>query len=133
MDSALIILEARKWLGTPFGHRGRVLGKSCDCVGLLFGVARGLGLPNQAMLNYAANPHPREMYEELCRQMVPTPLRAADLGDVYHMAWGRYPQHVAIITDVGIIHSWKGVGRVVEHPLDDIWRGRIRGAYRFRE
>lgn len=133
MEATLIIAEARKWLGTPFGHRGRTFGKACDCVGLLFGVARGLGLPCREMLDYAANPHPRAMQEELQDQMESIPIRSASLGDVYHMAWGRYPQHVAIITDVGIIHSWKGVGKVVEHPLDDIWRGRVRGAYRFRD
>ncbi len=47
------------------------------------------------------------------------------------MAWGREPQHVALVTDHGIIHSYSGVGKVVEHGLDDRWQQRITAAYRF--
>jgi hypothetical protein len=47
------------------------------------------------------------------------------------MAWGREPQHVALITDHGIIHSYSGVGKVVEHGLDERWQQRISAAYRF--
>ena len=59
------------------------------------------------------------------------PVAEATLADIYFMAWGREPQHVALISDKGIIHSYSGVGKVVEHGLDDRWQQRISAAYRF--
>ena len=59
------------------------------------------------------------------------PVAEATLADIYFMAWGREPQHVALITDKGIIHSYSGVGKVVEHALDESWRRRIVAAYRY--
>ncbi len=64
--------------------------------------------------------------EGLSRWFVSIPV-----ADFYFMAWGREPQHVALITDHGIIHSYSGVGKVVEHSLDERWRQRIAAAYRF--
>ena len=54
-------------------------------------------------------------------------------GDFYYMAWVREPQHVALLTDLGIIHGYEGgPGKVVEHSLDARWQRRIVGAYRYK-
>ena len=63
--------------------------------------------------------------------LVEIPVADATLADIYFMAWGREPQHVALITDKGIIHSYSGVGKVVEHALDEDWKRRIVAAYRY--
>ncbi len=42
------------------------------------------------------------------------------------------PQHLGIVSDIGVIHSYAKARAVVEHALDPLWRSRIRGAYRFR-
>ena len=39
-----IINEARRWVGTPYKHRGRHLHKAVDCIGLVFGVMETVGL-----------------------------------------------------------------------------------------
>jgi hypothetical protein len=39
-----IICEARKWIGTPFHKQASLIGIGCDCVGLIIGVARALGI-----------------------------------------------------------------------------------------
>ena len=42
--SHLVLIEARRWLGTPFMAGASVRGVGCDCAGLIEGVARELGL-----------------------------------------------------------------------------------------
>ncbi len=133
------VLEARKWLHTPFKHQGSVRGAGCDCIGLIKGIGMALGLvdydPNSALAktfnNYSIMPNPRRMREGLATWLVQIPVDEAMLADIYFMAWGKEPQHVALITDKGIIHSYSRAGKVVEHGLDDLWRSRIVAAYRY--
>ena len=42
--SQLVIIETRRWLGTPFMAGASVRGVGCDCAGLIEGVAGDLGL-----------------------------------------------------------------------------------------
>jgi hypothetical protein len=39
-----LVAEARRWLGTPFRHQGRIRGEGVDCIGLVLEPARALGL-----------------------------------------------------------------------------------------
>jgi hypothetical protein len=41
---AQVATQARAWIGTPFAHQHRARGVGVDCVGLVIGVARELGL-----------------------------------------------------------------------------------------
>ncbi len=133
------VAEARKWLGTPFKHQGCVRGAGCDCIGLIKGVGMALGLVDydptstqaKAFNNYSIMPNPRRMREGLATWLVQIPVPDATLADIYFMAWGKEPQHVALITDRGIIHSYSRAGKVVEHGLDDLWHSRIVAAYRY--
>lgn len=133
------VAEARTWLGTPFKHQGCVRGAGCDCIGLIKGVGLALGLVDydpsspqaRAFANYSVMPNPRRMREGLATWLVQIPVAEATLADIYFMAWGREPQHVALITDCGIIHSYSRAGKVVEHRLDDLWCSRIVAAYRY--
>jgi len=130
-----IVAAARSWLGTPFAHQGRIKGLACDCVGLAVGVARELGYPVIDVRNYGVNPNPRRMGEELDRQMDRIAIGQAEAGDLIWIAWREQsasPQHLAILTEIGLIHAYGGAPRVVEHPIDQAWRGRFRRAYRFR-
>jgi hypothetical protein len=47
------------------------------------------------------------------------------------MRFARFPQHIAIVTELGIIHTYAQVGCVVEHALNATWRARIVDAYAF--
>ncbi|QQR69243.1 MAG: peptidase P60 [Alphaproteobacteria bacterium] len=133
------VAEARAWLGTPFHHQASVKGVGCDCIGLIKGVGVALGLVDydpaspeaQAFANYSMLPNSRRMREGLTTWLVSIPVSEATLADILFMAWGREPQHVALITDKGIIHSYSGVGKVVEHALDEDWKHRIVAAYRY--
>ncbi len=133
------VAEARAWLGTPFKHQGCLKGVACDCIGLAKGVGLALSLvdydPNTpealAYANSSMLPDSKRMREALGKWLVPIPVPEATLADLLFMAWGREPQHVALITDKGIIHSYSGVGKVVEHSLDERWQRRVTAAYRY--
>jgi NlpC/P60 family putative phage cell wall peptidase len=130
---------ARSWIGTPYHNMAAVKGAGCDCIGLVKGVGMALKLVDydpaspqaQAFANYSMLPNSRRMREGLSTWLVEIPVAEATLADIYFMAWGREPQHVALVTDRGIIHSYSGVGKVVEHALDEVWRRRIVAAYRY--
>jgi cell wall-associated NlpC family hydrolase len=128
-----IIAEARTWLGTPFRHQGRVRGRACDCAGLIVGVAAGLGLAHVDVTDYGRIPHPVRMRAALDAQLERIPIGSAGPGAIVWIAWRRYAQHLAIVTDLGLIHAYESTGRVVEHPMDEFWRAGIRAAYRYRD
>ena len=128
---AQIVATARTWLGVPFQHQGRSRA-GVDCAGLLMAVAAERGLPVLEVTNYGRMPNPRRMGEELARQMDRIAVGQAGPGDALWLAWREQPQHLAIVTELGIVHAYESIGRVVEQPLDQTWRGRVRGAFRFR-
>lgn len=132
-----VVREARTWLGTPFQHQGRLKGQGVDCLGVVSAVGRALGVVDHDELDYGASPRPRRMGEGLRRHLIEIPICAALPGDVVWMAWRSEPQHLGILTDIGILHAHSLVrdgaqeGRCVEHPLDAEWRGRIRAAFSY--
>lgn len=130
-----ITAEARKYLGTPFHHQGRLLGKGIDCVGLIACVGRALGLVDYDYTTYPRQPVKDLLLAELDRCLDAIRVEDVEEGDLF-VFWLaprlRLPQHVAFSTNKGIIHTYADVGRVVEHGLTEKWVKRICAAYRFR-
>ena len=134
-----VVAEARNWLNTPFVHQGWTKGIACDCIGLIKGVGVELSLfdydeQSDKARRYAAYsmlPNPRKMREGLAEFFVPIAKDEALPGDIFYIAWAKEPQHVALLTDHGLIHSYSHVGKVVEHALDAEWERRICAAYRY--
>ena len=137
-----VIAEARSWIGTPWKHQGCLKGRACDCVGLVKGVAWGLGLAcgtidAEAYRGYARLPNPETMLAGLGAHLVPIPVEAAGPGDVVLFRIGGLPQHLAILTgpvwreDITIIHSFIEARRVVEQRMPAAWRRQIVRAYSF--
>ena len=133
------VAETRAWLDTPFKHQGCLKGVACDCIGLVGGVGVALGLVDydensdkaKPFLNYRLMPDSKKMREGLGIFLVPISVTEATVADILFLAWTKEPQHVALISDRGIIHSYSGVGRVVEHALDEQWQRRVTAAYRY--
>lgn len=131
-----IIAEARRWLGTPFQHQGRMRGVGCDCLGLVAGVALALGyIDQQPPADYGRRPDGRRLAAALdtyltCKQGAPEP------GDIVLMTWRINPMHVAIVGDsvspFSLIHAASEFGRVVEHGADANWQRRILAVYEFK-
>lgn len=128
---AQILAAARETLGTPFRHQGRLVGVGLDCAGVACYVAERLGLRYDAPLDYPREPYRGQLRGTLDAQPCLTPTRDPQPGDVLLMRFAREPQHVGIMTDIGVLHSYEAIGRVVEHRLDDVWSARIVAAYRF--
>lgn len=125
-----VVAAARAWLATPWRHQGRSRGLGCDCAGLVIGVAHDLGLTDFDFTAYGRTPH-ADTLRALCDAHMQRIERAAVRpGDIYLMRWLAEPQHLAIATDLGIVHAYAAARRVVEHRLDDTWSGRIVQAYR---
>lgn len=122
---AQICAEAASWAGTPNIWQAAVKGRGADCRGIIYGVARNLGLP-EAQDPWLARPVYRTSFaaddllagleKYLIRVDTPEPgdviairIRPEDAG----------PRHLAILLEDGkIIHSYgRGVGRAVIVPL----------------
>lgn len=123
-----IVEAARKYLGVKWQHQGRSE-FGVDCLGLIVNVARDCGMEVFDSTDYSRVPDGNRLVKELDEQMIRVDV--ADIGDVLLMRFGAGPQHLAIVTDVGIIHAWHGPKKVVEHVFDDEWRKRTVRAYRF--
>ena len=132
MNGAAIVAAARAWVGTPFGHQGRVLGERIDCAGLIAKTGQAAGLTTYDVTDYGMQPNPKRMKAILDRELILIPINEARAGDVFWMVYGgRQPRHLAIFTGASIIHAYQDAGKCVEHILDEDWRRRIRAAYRY--
>lgn len=133
MNRQQIIDAARGLLGTPWQHQGRQPGIGIDCAGVILYV---LGLNG---FDYEVSGYPRQpdgtltTHAEACLTRIPK--EAAQPGDVLIFRVKREPQHIALLTDKGILHSYERGGgelsKVVEHGLTDSWRKHIVAAYKF--
>lgn len=124
-----IIDAARSYRGVRYHHQGR--GRAgIDCAGLLVCVARDVGIAADGdQVGYSRTPDGKSLKSALDGFGVP--VEAYQPGDFLLMRFDSQPQHIAIVTDVGIIHSYLSARRVVEHGLSDDWRARIVQAYAF--
>lgn len=129
------VTTARQLLGKPFRHRGR--GPDYfDCVGLLSWVVQAHGGAVQDQTTYARTPHGGQLkfaLEQHCGQAI----QKADMreGDFILLRQRKQPMHVALVSDYpyggfAMIHADGGMGKVVEHRIDDNWQSRIVGVYR---
>lgn len=124
-----IVDEARKWEKTRWHHQGRSRA-GVDCIGLVIRVAHALGLSTYDITDYSRQPDPNMMRRLLGEHM--EPVSQPQIGDVLLMKFEMEPQHVAIVTDRGIIHAYAQARKVTEHRLDEQWQSRIVGAYQFK-
>lgn len=121
LERADIVAAARSRLGAPFRHQGR--GAQIDCVGLLASVATQLDIEFEDYRAYPRLPN---------GQIVPLLQKAGMLltserriGNVAVFRLGKLEWHVAVLSDVGLIHTHAVVRRVVETALDAPWERRL--------
>jgi len=139
---AQIVEEAQSYVGTPFQHQARLKGIGVDCVGLVIEVGRTVGLlpANYENTSYSKPQYPRKpdgttLMRELTAHMQlinPIDARVGDVLVFWLNAKTRRPQHIAFVTNKGMLHTYANVGRVVEHRIDDKWKRRICAAFQFR-
>lgn len=141
MSGALVVAEARRWIGTPYVHQGAVRGAGTDCLGLLRGVWRALCGPEPepvpAYTRDWAEPAGAEVLlaaaeRWLRRKTGGTP----EAGEVllFRMREGAVAKHLGILARTGaeasFIHAYSGHG-VIESPLSAAWARRIAARFDF--
>ncbi len=131
-----IILVSRTWLGTRYKHQGRLKGIGADCVGFVGGVMQELGYEIKDNYNYTKQPDGLLFQQKMSEHFDFIDFKDLKEADVLSFAFNSNPQHIAIVTQVNpiyIIHSVITSKKVVEHILDNDWKNRISGCYRFKE
>ena len=122
-----VVTLARGWVGTPFHHQARLKGVGVDCVGLVIGVARELGMvePGFDVAAYQRTPDGASLMHLAELHMVRLPLGAVLApGQVVVVSFDADPQHLGIVGDyrhggLSIIHAaaLARPGRVIETRL----------------
>ena len=133
---AEVVAAARAWAGTPWIHQQRIKGVGVDCVGLVIGVGRELGLcaPDFDVNGYGRRPD-GTLLAQCAQLMRPIPRNAMQAGDVLVIATDSDPCHMGIIADyrhggLSLIHAAMGAScRVVEHRLMFARNMQFKGAY----
>ena len=123
-----IIQTARGYLGVKYMHQGRSR-NGVDCIGLVLLVAHDLNLTDFDIDHYSRVPSGMMMQRKLREHCARLAISEIQPGDVLHIAYGSQPQHLALVTDQGMIHA-DNIRGVVEHGLTKYWLGKVRGAYR---
>ena len=131
---------ARRYIGTPFHHQGRVPGVGLDCVGVLICVARDLGLvtPDFDVTGYHRQPDGHELMRHLSAHLEPVAQTDMQPGDIVCVAFDKHPQHVGIVGDyrhggLSIIHAASKHGEVIETRLMFTPAMRFVAAFRFKD
>lgn len=123
-----IVAAARGYLGVRYQHQGRNRA-GMDCAGLIVCVAHDLGVEVGDVCGYARTPNSDSLRQAVESQAVR--VATPRTGDILLMRFDADPQHLAIMTDVGMIHSYAQARRVVEHSIDAGWARRIVAAHQF--
>lgn len=118
---------ARQYLGVKFHHQGRQPW-ALDCAGLVVLSAGDTGRDVKDLKGYSRIPDGVTL-QAIMNSQLKRVIRDPKPNDILLMRFKKNPQHIAIATDNGIIHSYESVGCVVEHGLDDRWRKRILAVY----
>ena len=139
LTRALIVAEARTWIGTPYRHQGSLKGIGCDCLGLVRGVWRALlGAEPETAPPYASDWAEASGRETLAEAAARHLLALDDPstfapGDVLLFRYReRYvAKHAAIVTAPDLmVHAHDGAA-VTEVSITPWWRRRLAYAFRF--
>jgi cell wall-associated NlpC family hydrolase len=134
-----VVACARTWIGTTFEHQQRMKGVGVDCVGLVIGVARELGLigPSVDVHGYPRVPDGR-LLKQCDEHMRRVSREAMQPGDVIAVTFDVEPMHLGIVGDyvhggLSMIHALAQAGRhrgrVCEMRLMFSERMRFMAAY----
>lgn len=140
-DASGLVAAARQYLGVRFAHQGRSRHAGVDCLGLLLCVAEdvGLTLRNQDVRKYDRRDYGTFPDTLMLREQLEHALEPVDdmqVGDVALFCVQGRPQHLGLLSDypaegeLGLIHAYAPMRKVVEHRLDAAWRACIMQVFR---
>jgi NlpC/P60 family putative phage cell wall peptidase len=130
-QTQLMIDAARACLGTPFHHQGRSPGLGLDCIGLVIVALKAANIPVSDRTDYSRRPNGSSLVAALEAHHA-QPVIDIGPGNVLLFRFDKQPQHVALATSATtMIHAFAPAGQVVETSMDDYWKRRLTGIYRF--
>jgi NlpC/P60 family putative phage cell wall peptidase len=137
-----VVSAARGWVGTRWHHQASSKGVGADCIGLVVGVARELGIygaeefaADPTIRGYGREPDPTMLLAACSRYLEPIHLPEARVGDILLLRFASEPQHFALISQTNpdyMLHAYAQARRIVENRIDAVWRSRIVRAYGYR-
>lgn len=128
------VAQARKALGTPWVHQGRVVPHGVDCVGLFLWTLRQLGLNDYEPPPYSMRAKWDQFVGCFREHLEEVPIAEMRMSDVAIFRQDIYPCHCGIITelkdDPKFIHAYRPRGMVVEERYTPQWKIITRTAFR---
>ena len=136
-----VVEVARSWIGTKFHYTGRIKINEnnkggVDCIGLIMKVGEEIGMKynnkniiNYDYLTYSRYPNNGEMKNFLDKYFIKT--NEARTGNLLYFNFNDGLEHIAILSDKGIIHCYIEAGGVVEHGMSKFWEDKIMGYYSY--
>jgi cell wall-associated NlpC family hydrolase len=139
-----IVAEARTWIGTRFHHAAAKKGLGVDCIGLILGVCRALRVEGDETqyrvhaTGYGRQADGKDLRAGCDERFLKIHIGVAKPGDIFmaDIGLGR-PHHIGFFGDylhrgLSMIHALGPAppAKVVEHRMDNTWRGRIVAVYR---
>lgn len=126
------IAAARSMLGVRWRHQGRQPW-AVDCLGLIVLALRAAGRDVADRTGYGRDPQRDGLSAALAAEFGPPGEWVHGGIAVIQWAGADLPSHVAILATDGdhwrLIHSYSSPGCVVEHRVDEHWRGLIVEVY----
>jgi len=132
------LVEARKWIGTPYQHQASLCQVGSDCLGLVRGVWRHLYGPEPFEIpaygmHWAEMDDADTLLQAAQHYLAEIPIKSVGPGDVLLFRFS--PKHVAkhcaiMSAPLRIIHAYWGQS-VSETSLTPWWQRRITAAFRF--
>lgn len=133
----MIAEEAKRWLGTPFEHMGCVIHKGVDCMGLIIGVLKNVGLLSKEFQpEYVSNQFMLHHSEEILLNRVRAYANLVDRdnlaeGDFIFFQFGRCVSHSGIYLKNDLfIHSENKKGVSYAILKNSEWSKRYREGLR---
>jgi NlpC/P60 family putative phage cell wall peptidase len=138
VTAALVVAEARSWIGTPYRHQASLKGVGCDCLGLLRGVWRAVmgGEPENAppySADWAEAGAGDGLLDAARRHLTEVPGREFAPGDVLLFRFRAHlpVKHCAIATSpAAMVHAHDGAA-VCEVAIAPWWARHLAGVFRF--
>lgn len=130
-DPELVVASARAYLGTKYHHQGRLIRVGVDCIGILVGVGRTCGAEIEDCTNYSNQPDGKTLIEQCEKNLKREDGVVPGRIGIFAFDSGM-PQHAAIFTPYGMIHTYTRVRKVVEHVYDEYWQKRLHSVWSYK-
>lgn len=130
LQSSDVIAAARRHIGTPWRHQGRMPGRGLDCVGLCIVVAAELGLADVDFTAYDRRTDWPQFLAQYRRHAVEMSRADAAPGRMVIIPT-EGTAHVGILGDGTLIHAYARRRKVVEEAWSDDWKSRLVAVFAF--